>query len=329
VEHLVRLVDDLMEISRITRGKVELRRERVELAAVVRNAVETSRPHLEAAGHALTVVLPHEPLVLDADPVRLAQVVANLLNNAAKYTEDAGRIELTAEREGDEAVIRVRDTGIGIPEDMLLGVFEMFAQVDRARDRAQGGLGIGLSLVRSLVQMHGGRVEAASAGPGQGSEFTVRLPLASPPCPSTKAAGEPGVAAHSTAAPLRRVLVVDDRRDAAVSLGRLLQLVGNDVRIAQDGLGALEALRTYRPAVVLLDIGMPGMDGYEVARQIRQQPEFQGVVLIALTGWGQEDDRRRAREAGFDHNLVKPVDFDALEALLASLGQGPNGGQSG
>jgi two-component system CheB/CheR fusion protein len=319
VQHLVRLVDDLMEVSRITRGKVELRRERVELAAVVQNAVETSRPLIEAAGQQLAVTLPQQPLVLDADPVRLAQVVANLLNNAAKYTEAGGRIDLTAERNRGEVVIRVRDTGIGIPPDMLPRIFEIFTQVDRAQCRDQGGLGIGLSLVRGLVQMHGGRVEATSAGPGRGSEFTVRLPLAAELLPGSEAAGGLAVRGPSTAAPLRRILVVDDSRDAAESLGTLLQLVGSDVRTAHDGPGALEVLRTYRPGVVLLDISMPGMDGYEVARRIRRQPEFRDVILIALTGWGQEEDRRRARAAGFDHHLVKPVDFDSLQELLASL----------
>jgi CheY-like chemotaxis protein len=218
-------------------------------------------------------------------------------------------------------MIRVRDTGVGIPAEMLPRVFEMFTQVDRSSKRAQGGLGIGLSLVRGLVQMHGGSVEAASAGPGQGSEFTVRLPLAPEPRPSPGAAGP--AAQRPTAAPLHRILVVDDLPDAARSLGTLLRLAGADVQIAYDGPGALAALGTYRPDVVLLDIGLPKMDGYEVARRIRQQPEFRDVMLIALTGWAQEDDRRLARAAGFDHHLVKPVDFDALQALLASLETSP------
>jgi CheY-like chemotaxis protein len=269
-------------------------------------------------------------VVLNADPVRLAQIVANLLNNAAKYTENGGHIWLTAELvapaprpagEGRgertaEVVIRVRDTGVGIPAAMLPRLFEMFTQGDRSSKRAQGGLGIGLSLVRGLVQMHGGSVEAASAGPGRGSEFTVRLPLTAPP-----QAGPPGAAPTQRLAPvpLRRILVVDDLPDAAHSLGTLLRLVGTDVHIAYDGPEALAAMGTYRPDVVLLDIGLPKMNGYEVARRIRQQPDFRGVVLIALTGWGQEEDRRRAGAAGFDHHLVKPVDFDALHVLLTSL----------
>ncbi len=328
VNHMVRLVDDLMEVSRITRGKIELRKEPVEVAAVVRSAVETSRPLIEAAGHQLTVAVPPEPLTLEGDPVRLAQVFANLLNNAAKYTEDGGRICLTVRREGGDAIaVSVRDTGIGISADMLPRVFELFTQVDRSTRRAQGGLGIGLTLVKSLVEMHGGSVEARSDGRGKGSEFVVRLPLAA--APRRAGAPAPEEEGPSAVLVLRRVLVVDDNRDAAESLAMLLKLLGSEVHVAYDGPGALEALRTYRPSVVLLDIGMPGMDGHEVARRIRRQPELQDVTLIALTGWGQEEDRRRSQEAGFDYHLIKPVDVGALETLLSSLEVGAVGQRAG
>ena len=318
--HMVRLVDDLLEVSRITRGKIELRKERVELLAVIQSAVETSRPLIEEARHRLAVTLPPEPLALEADPVRLAQVIANLLNNAAKYTEEGGQIWLTARREADEAVVSVRDTGLGIPADMLPRVFDMFAQVDRTLKRSQGGLGIGLTLARTLVEMHGGRLEARSDGPGQGSEFTVRLPLA--PVDQTAEEGRPQAATRPAVGLCpRRVLVVDDSHDAADSLGMMLKFLGADTRVVYDGPSALEAIRSYRPAVVLLDIGMPGMDGHEVARCVRQQPEWKNVALIALTGWGQEEDRRRSRAAGFDHHLVKPVEASALQALLISLAE--------
>lgn len=320
VNHMVRLVDDLLEVSRISRGKIELRKAPVEVAAVVRSAVETSRPLIEAGGHQLAVAIPPEPLVLEGDLVRLTQVVANLLNNAAKYSEPGGQIWLAVRREGGGVAISVRDAGRGIPPNMLPRVFDPFVQVDRDPSRAQGGLGIGLTLVKSLVEMHGGSVEAYSKGPGHGSEFVVRLPLGAAsfisPVPGNSA-GPPAVLAP------RRVLVVDDNQDAAESLGMLLKLLGADVRVAYSGPDALEAIVTYKPAVVLLDIGMPGMDGHEVARRIRQQPECQDVTLIALTGWGQEDDRRRSQSAGFDYHLIKPADVSALQTLLLSLEQRP------
>jgi PAS domain S-box-containing protein len=319
VGHLVRLVDDLLEVSRITRGKLQLRKERVELTTLVESALETSRPLLEAAGQELLVTLPPDPVVLEADPVRLVQVLANLLNNAGKYTDPGGRIWLTVERQRNEVVIRVRDTGIGIPGEMLPRIFDMFTQVDRFSGRSQGGLGIGLTVVRSLIQMHGGTTQAHSNGPGQGSTFTVRLPLAAEPGQVPRGERPPGDGRPLGTLPPCRVLIVDDNRDAADSLGLLMTLLGCDVRVEYDGPAALAALAEYQPAVVLLDIGMPGMDGYEVARRVRQQPALQAVTLIALTGWGQEEDRRRCRQAGFDHHLVKPVDLDTLQALLASL----------
>jgi signal transduction histidine kinase len=316
VGHMVRLVDDLLEVSRITRGKIELRKERVTLASILHSAVETSRPLIEAARHQLAISLPPEPIMVEADPVRFAQVIANLLNNSAKYTEEGGQIWLTAKPEEGEVIISIRDNGLGIPAQLLPRVFDMFAQVDRTLKRAQGGLGIGLTLARTLVHMHGGRIDAHSEGPGKGSEFIVRLPLAPPEQLETLIS--PQAATASPKMNPCRVLVVDDNRDAADSLGMVLGFLGADVVAVYEGATALETMRTYRPSIVLLDLGMPGMDGYEVATRIRQDPELRGVTLIALTGWGQEEDRRRTQAAGFDHHLVKPVEAAALQALLAN-----------
>lgn len=318
VSHMVRLVDDLMEVSRITRGKFDLRKELIDLASVVRSAIETSKPLIEAAGHELTVSLPAEPLTLEADAVRLAQVLANLLNNAAKYTEHRGKIWLNARRDGTDVVLSVMDNGTGIPPGMLPRIFDLFAQSERSYQRSQGGLGIGLTLVRGIVGMHGGSVEARSDGPGLGSEFVVRLPLASQGRGLSRASSGDREVAAGTVAPCR-ILVVDDNRDSADSLEMVLQFLGADVQVAYDGPSALEACRVYRPAVVFLDIGMPGMNGYEVAERLRQTSEGAGAALIALSGWGQKDDLRRSEEAGFDCHLVKPVDLDALQALLGSL----------
>jgi PAS domain S-box-containing protein len=315
VSHMVRLVDDLLEISRITRGQIELRRKPVELAAVIRNAVETSMPLIDARRHQLAVTHPSAPLIVDADAVRLSQVFANLLNNAAKYTDEGGRIALTVRHDEDQVAVSVRDNGVGIPEEMLSRVFDLFAQVDRSAARAQGGLGIGLTLVRSLVEMHGGQVEVRSDGPGHGTEFIVRLQLAAGRTAEPVPARDPRVLSR-----LRlRVLVVDDNRDAADSLEMLLRLGGTECHVAYDGPAALAALAAHQPDVVLLDLGMPGMDGFEVARRVRQDAESARVRLVALTGWGQEEDRRRARAAGFDHHLIKPVDIGDLQTLLASL----------
>ena len=315
VNHMVRLVDDLLEVSRITRGKIELRRERMDVGAAVRAALDTSRPFIESGAHELIVEVAAEPLIIDGDPVRLAQIFSNLLNNAAKYTDACGRITVTARRDGDAAVVAVRDTGAGIPADMLPRVFDLFTQIDRHTERSQGGLGIGLTLVKSLVELHGGTVEAHSAGLGQGSEFVVRLPLAPARAPAKE---RRHLRAPVVAAP-RRVLVVDDNRDAAESLGMLLSLMGADVHIAYNGPDALIAVGQHRPAVVLLDLGMPGMSGHEVATRIREHPEFGHVTLIALTGWGQDEDRRRSRVAGFDYHLIKPADIEALQSLFVSL----------
>jgi PAS domain S-box-containing protein len=316
VNHMVRLVDDLMEVSRISRGKMELRKERVEVAAVVRNAVETSRPLIEAGRHRLLLEIPPDPLSVDGDFVRLTQVVANLLNNAAKYSDPGGEIRLAVQRDQGQVAISVRDRGRGIPPEMLPRVFDMFMQVDSRPSRTQGGLGIGLTLVKILVEMHGGRVEARSEGAGRGSEFVIRLPLGSTwPSPHL-AEDAPGPSAVLAS---RRILVADDNRDAAESLGILLRLLGADARIVHDGAAAIEAVAADKPAAVLLDIGMPGMDGYEVARRIRDLPGTGDVTLIALTGWGQEEDRHRSRSAGFDYHLIKPANVDALQSLLASL----------
>jgi signal transduction histidine kinase len=313
VRHLVRLVDDLMDVSRITRGKIELRRERLDLAEAVRAAVEISRPHVESARHELTVSLPAEAMFVHADPARLAQVVANLLNNAAKYTEPGGRIWLTAAREAERAVVRVRDSGIGIPAPMLPRVFDMFVQVDHTVSRSQGGLGIGLTLVKRLVELHGGEVEASSAGPGRGSEFVIFLPLGAEEEGRRTGEGSPP---SSFYLPPLNVLVVDDNRDAAESLALLMKLAGHTVRVAHNGREALESARAFRPKVMLQDLEMPGMNGYEVARRIREQFASAEVVLVAVTGYGSDEARRLSREAGFDHHLVKPVDFDVLRQLL-------------
>jgi CheY-like chemotaxis protein len=292
-----------------------LRREPVDLATVVRNAIDTSRPLIEAGRHELTVEIGTGPLTVMADPVRLAQVVANLLNNAAKYTEEGGCIAVRAARDGACAVVSVRDNGVGIPADMLAHVFDLFAQANRTYQRAQGGLGIGLTLVRSLVELHGGSVVAKSDGPGRGSEFIVRLPLGlalarGDEPPRAEGVGELG--AH-------RILVVDDSADAAESLAILLRHLGADVQIAGDGEAALAVLESYRPSVVLLDIGMPGMDGFEVARRARQRQSGRDATLIALSGWGQDEDRRRSEEAGIEYHFVKPVDVEALTRLLTAL----------
>jgi CheY-like chemotaxis protein len=300
VRQMTRLVDDLLDVARITRGKIALRREHVVLATIVHGAVEAARPFIEASGHQLAVSLPAAPIWLDADPTRLTQVLLNLLNNAAKYTPHGGRIALEASVQAGEAALVVRDSGIGIPAEYLPGLFEMFSQVEPALERSQGGLGIGLALARGLVELHGGAISARSQGAGMGSEFTLRLPIAMAPVESAAASADP-------AAPARlRVLVVDDNRDAAESLAVMLELTGHDVAVAHDGTAALEAAARLLPDVILLDIGMPGMNGYEVAGRLRQTEAGQRILLVALTGWGQEEDKRRAIEAGFDHHLTKP-----------------------
>ncbi len=316
VGQMVRLVDDLLDVSRISRGRIELRKGPVELASVVHHAVEAARPLSDSLGHELTVTLPPEPVYLEADPTRLAQVLGNLLNNASKYSGTRGRIWLSVDREGDAAVIRVRDTGIGIAPDQLSRIFDMFMQVDTSLERTTSGLGIGLTLVKNLVEMHGGTVEVHSAGVGSGTEFIVRLPILTEPPPT----GVEGLLATASITTHCRILVVDDNRDAAESLVMLLTLTGNEMRAAYDGIEAVEAAATFKPDVVLLDIGLPKLNGYEVARRLRQQPGGKDRVLIALTGWGQDEDRQKSKDAGFDAHLVKPVDHAALQELLSKLG---------
>jgi PAS domain S-box-containing protein len=319
VGQMVRLVDDLLDISRITQRKIQLRKERVELAAVVQSAVEECRPLIGAQSHDLTITLPPDPIYLEADLTRLGEVFANLLDNAAKYSEKGGRIWLTAQRQGAEVVVSVRDTGIGIAAEHLPHIFEMFSQVTPALERSQGGLGIGLALVKGLVELHGGSVEAHSGGTGLGSEFTVRLPIVDAPVQATQKSDDIGE--KSGFGKGCRILIADDRRDSVDSLAMMLRLAGHDIQTAHDGLEAVQAAATFRPDVALLDIGMPRMNGYEAARHIRQQEWGKKVVLVALTGWGQEEDKRRATEAGFDHHLTKPVEPAALEKLLAVFGR--------
>jgi PAS domain S-box-containing protein len=317
ITHLVRMVDDLLDVSRISRGKIDLRKGPLELAGVIAQAVETCRPALEARGHQLTVSLPAEPLRLEADPTRLAQALGNLLNNSARYTPEGGHVWITAAREGEEVVVRVRDNGAGLPDELLpTRIFEPLTQAARTLARSEGGLGIGLTLVRTLVELHGGRVEAHSQGPGQGSEFVVRLPAAGQPLPVSSTAGARATGGGPT--PCRRILVVEDSRDVAGSLALLLRGKGCEVRIACDGLEGLDAARAFRPDAVLLDIGLPRLDGLQVARRLRQEPGLEGVLLVALSGYGTEEDHRRSREAGCDAHLVKPVDPKVLLGMLAA-----------
>ncbi len=312
---MIRLVDDLLDLNRVTHDRLELRRSEVELSSVIQQAVEVARPLVDAAGHHLTVEMPDEPIYLNADGARLAQLFGNLLNNSSKYTRPGGAISLSAKRVGDDVEVTVKDNGAGIPQDKLDSIFDMFMQVDRTSEWSQGGLGIGLTLVKRLTEMHGGSIEARSAGEGQGSEFIVRLPVLS----RDEGAAQHGPDAASESQPQRRVLIVDDNHDSADSLAMLMQLTGNKTYLAHDGVEAVGAVEKYRPEVLLLDIGLPGLDGHEVCRRVRQQPWGKDIIVIALTGWGQEDDRRKSEEAGFDGHLVKPVDYDKLLELLASL----------
>ena len=322
VTHVTRLVDDLLDMSRITSKKIKLQTQPLELAQVIAGAVEAGRPLIEERRHHLTVQVPAEPLWVEGDPTRLSQVLLNLLNNAAKYTPEGGQIFLEAERneDGSEVVIRVRDTGIGISADLLPRIFDLFVQGDRSLDRSEGGLGLGLTLVKRLLAMHGGSVQAQSEGHGRGSQFTIRLPLLENPgaheMPQTKDLG----AGQSNP---RRVLIVDDNRDATETLEMLLQLWGYDVRSVHSGTEALEVAPEYQPEVVLLDIGLPGMSGYEVAQRLREIPGLAGTTLVAVTGYGQESDRSRTREAGFDRHLVKPVDPSHLQEILATAPASP------
>jgi PAS domain S-box-containing protein len=315
VGHMVRLVDDLMEISRISRGTIELRREHTTLDAIVRSAVDTSTPLIVAAGHQLNLTLPSVPVTIYGDPVRLAQVIANLLNNAAKYTDHGGRIWLSAEQHDEELVIRVRDNGIGIGADALPRIFDMFMQVKNASSHTHGGLGIGLSLVKHLVEIHGGSVTAISNGAGQGTELCIRLP-----CVQARPAVSPPAADASQLPEVkRRVLIVDDNEDAASSLALLITRLGADVQVANDGKAALALMSSFRPEIALLDLGMPVMTGFDIAAQARQIPGMEKLRLIALTGWGQPEDRERTKVAGFDYHLVKPASLPELQRLLSTF----------
>jgi PAS domain S-box-containing protein len=319
LHHLVRLVDDLLDVSRISRGKLQLRKERITLAAAVSSALETCTPLVERQGDELLVTLPDEPVYLDADKTRLAQALGNLVSNAAKYSERGSRIWLTARREGGEVAVSVRDTGVGIPAAMLPRVFDLFTQVDRSLEKAQGGLGVGLTIVKRLVEMHGGSIEAHSEGYGRGSEFIIHLPVAPAPAPEERPAGGDAPARPPAG---RRILVADDNVDAADSLAALLRLMGHEVRTAHDGLAAVEAAAALRPDLILLDIGMPKLNGYDTCRRLREQGWIRRPVIVALTGWGQDEDKRRSQEAGFDRHLVKPVEPAALDQLLAELPSG-------
>jgi signal transduction histidine kinase/CheY-like chemotaxis protein len=317
MHHLGRVVDDLIDVSRITRNRLELRTERVDLGTIINQALETSRPLTDAMAHHLTVILPPDPIYLQADAVRLAQVFTNLVRNAAKYTEPKGEIRVAVERQGSDAVVSVRDNGMGIDARDLAIVFEMFTRADGAR-RTQGGLGIGLTLARRLVELHGGRIEARSDGLGHGSEFVVRLPII---LDAPRPVRSPISGTRPVSARMLSILVVDDNEDAAESLAELLQLTGNETHIANDGASALEAAEKLRPDIIFLDIGLPRMDGHAVARAIRAEPWGARIRLVALTGWGQPEDRLRSDEAGFDRHLVKPVDFDVLERLIAETAE--------
>lgn len=314
--HLVRLVDDLLDVSRLTQGKIRLEFEEVEFGEVVAQAVEAARPLIDRHGHELHIQLSSQSMRLRADKARLTQVITNLLNNAAKYTDPGGSIVLVVAQAGDQAVVRVRDNGIGIAPDLLARVFELFTQANRSLDRSQGGLGVGLTLVRRLIELHGGAVEAHSAGLGKGSEFVVRLPTISAPTNNGSFDSTPMANGHSTNPALRlRTIVVDDNVDAAESLADLLRMLGHDVQVAYDGPGGLAMARAAKPDVVLLDIGLPGMSGYEVARRLRADPDFT-ALLVAVSGYGREEDRRQSKEAGIEHHFVKPLDFRQLQLLL-------------
>ncbi|HEX7526165.1 MAG TPA: ATP-binding protein, partial [Gaiellaceae bacterium] len=317
VAKMVRLIDDLLDLSRVTHGKLELRRERVSLAAVIESALETAGPLLRGRRQAFELIVPETPVLLHVDPMRLAQVLSNLLSNAAKYTEPGGRIRLEAVRDGEDVVVSVIASGIGIRAAHLAHVFTMFGQGHRAHEPVYGGLGIGLALAKSLAELHGGSLTAASEGEGKGSVFTLRLACAatdsSAPLPATQAP-------PSVTPPPRRILVVDDNVEAALTLAELLALEGHETHVAHDGPSAVDAARSLSPDVAILDIGLPGFDGLEVARRLRAEPELRGLLLVALSGWVQPDDRARSREAGFDHHLAKPVQLKSLELVLEAWG---------
>ena len=313
---MVRLIDDLLDLSRVTRGKVQLERERADLRLIVDTAIEASRPLIDSARLDLIVRVPETPVIVDADRTRISQVLSNILNNAAKFSDPGGTVELDVTEQGSDVEVRIRDTGAGIPAQMLTHIFEMFAQVGDAGARTQTGLGIGLTLVKRLVELHGGQVWAESEGPGRGSTFVVRLPRINSSDADT---GRQHGAAITGSSQARRVLVVDDNTDGAEMLATLLSMDGHDVRTAASGPAALETLEDFHPHIAFLDIGLPGMSGYELARRIRADPRLAGITLIAVTGWGQDEDRRQSKEAGMDDHLTKPVDPRAVQAFVAQI----------
>jgi signal transduction histidine kinase/CheY-like chemotaxis protein len=318
IKHLSRLIDDLLDVSRISRGKIALRTTVLDVTPILDNAVETLRPLVDERKHELTISIDRGNLWVNADPTRLEQIVINLVTNAAKYTDNRGHIWITARNDRENVVITVKDSGVGIPPERMSEMFELFAQGDRTLARSEGGLGIGLTVVKKLVELHNGSITARSEGVNKGSEFSVRLPAAKRPA-GVKAHGTGPAAAPSFPA---RILVVDDNVDMAKGLARLLTLVGHDVKTAHDGPNAIEVARAHRPEIVLLDIGLPGMDGYEVASMLRHDGCCRGAVFIAISGYGQDDDIRRSKEAGFDHYLVKPIDHDALLTLVSEAAPG-------
>ena len=314
--HLVRLIDDLLDVSRVSQGKIELRIEHISLQDALKAAIEVGRPLIEAQKHHFTIDIPQEPLWLNADLTRVAQIVSNLLNNAAKYTEESGHISLAVNHDGQNAFIQVRDNGVGIPPDMLPKVFELFTQVDQNLERSQGGLGIGLALVKRLAEMHQGDIKVESAGLGKGSTFTLRLPLSmNEEHDKFSEMNNP----EPDPATALKILIVDDNFPAAQTIGWMLELLGHQPTLAHDGPQALNQARAIRPDVILLDIGLPGMNGYEVCRTLRQDPLFNNTLMVAQTGWGQEKDKQQARDAGFDHHFIKPMSFEDFSGLLANI----------
>jgi CheY-like chemotaxis protein/two-component sensor histidine kinase len=320
MKHMVRLVDDLLDVSRISHGTIELRKERVQMGPIVQHAIEAVRPLCESAEQKLIVELPPEPIWLEADSVRLAQVLTNLLSNACRYSDRGAAITVDVECENGYVTLCVTDEGIGIPAEKLETIFEMFSQIDRSLERSTGGLGLGLYLVRQLVELHGGSVEARSDGVGKGSQFLVRLPILKQSAEAPRRSAAPAVE-RDIERPQRRILVVDDNGDAARSLELLLRIDGHATHVAHDGLQAVEAARIFKPDIVLMDIGLPKLNGYEACQQIRQQPWGREMTLIAVTGWGQQEDKRRAVESGFDAHLVKPIDLAQLKKVLAPAQQ--------
>ncbi len=320
VGHMVRLIDDLLDVSRISRGTIELRKQHVQLRSVIEQAVETSRPAIHKAGHELNVLLTPDPIVVEADVTRLTQVFTNLLNNATKYTEPGGHISIGMRLDGDEAIVTVTDDGLGIPPDLLKEVFEIFTQVDRSLERSQTGLGIGLSIVKQLVDMHGGRVEAFSEGLGTGSRFMVFLPIVADASGPVEAPSLPASPGKPRKGIYHRILVVDDNLDATSTMANIFRVLGHQVRSARNGEEAVRLAGEFKPELIFMDIGMPGMNGYDACRAIRAEAWGRSIVMVALTGWGQDEDRRRSQEAGFDHHLVKPIDGQMIARLLAGLG---------